>query len=74
MAFKCTGKLQKLVYKNRPTAISRLISIAKASISCSKVNLINILQGICSLICNIIPPLFPVRSGQNGTEYPDTQN
>ena len=52
----------------------RLISIAKASIAFSKLNLLNILQGICFLTYNIIPPPFPVRSSLHDTEYPGTQN
>ena len=35
----------------------------------SKVSLLKILQGICSLTYNIIPSAFPVQSSVNGTDY-----
>ena len=66
MAFKCNGQFEKLT-------LCILISIAKVSISFSKVELLNILEGICSLTYNMPPP-FPVQSNLNGTEYPGTQN
>ena len=70
MAFKGTSILQRFGLQkqtNSHLTLRRLFSIAKASISLSKVNLLDILQGH-------IPPPFPVRSSLNGTEYPGTQN
>ena len=70
MAFKGTSILQRFGLQkqtNSHLTLRRLFSIAKASISVSKLNLLNILQGH-------IPPRFPMRSSLNGTECPNAQN
>ena len=74
MAFKCTTKSVVRTDQQPLNLMQINFNSTKASISFLKVNLLNILRGICSLTYNIMPPPFPVQSIMNGTEYPGTQN